>query len=71
MMHRLIERSMEAARSFTFWDFFLMKTGLIAFGILIGTYLSSWFLPRVAIVWLVFVPCYVWIMYRTFRHHQK
>ncbi len=67
----IIERSLEAARKFTFWDFFLMKTGLISLGVLLGAYLSNWFIPRIAIVWLVFILSYIWTMYRTFAHHMK
>lgn len=66
-----IERIIKAANRYTFWDYFFLKTAVLFFGILIGTYFSSFFIDHTLFMWVVFLVAYVYIMYRTFFVHMR
>jgi len=70
-MFEFIDRIIKAANRYTFWDYFFLKTTVLVFGILIGTYFASFFIDHTLFLWLVFLVTYVYIMYRTFIKHMK
>ena len=70
-MFEFINRIIKAANRYTFWDYFFLKTTVLVFGILIGTYFASFFIDHTLFLWLVFLVTYVYIMYRTFIKHMK
>ena len=70
-MFEFIDRIIKAANRYTFWDYFFLKTAVLVFGILIGTYFASFFIDHTLFLWLVFFVTYVYIMYRTFIKHMK
>lgn len=70
-MLKFIDRIIKAANRYTFWDYFFLKTTVLFFGILIGTYFSSFFINHTLLLWLVFLVTYVYIMYRTFVKLMK
>lgn len=70
-MFEFIDRIIKAANRYTFWDYFFLKTTVLVFGILIGTYFASFFIDHTLFLWLVFFVTYVYIMYRTFIKHMK
>lgn len=70
-MFEFIDRIIKAANKYTFWDYFFLKTTVLVFGILIGTYFASFFIDYTLFLWLVFLVTYVYIMYRTFIKHMK
>lgn len=70
-MFEFIDSIIKAANRYTFWDYFFLKTMVLVFGILIGTYFASFFIDHTLFLWLVFLVTYVYIMYRTFIKHMK
>ena len=70
-MFEFIDKIIKAANRYTFWDYFFLKTTVLVFGILIGTYFASFFIGHTLFLWLVFLVTYVYIMYRTFIKHMK
>lgn len=70
-MKGFIERSINAARKYTVWDFAIFKFCLISLGILFGVYFAQFFQNYMALLWIVFIVSYVYIMYRTFVKHMK
>jgi len=65
-MKGFIDKALNAAKRYSVWDYGWLKVTLIAFGILLGTYLAQLFMQYIIIVWAVFVLSYIWIMYKTF-----
>jgi small multidrug resistance family-3 protein len=65
-MKGFIDKALNAAKRYNVWDYGWLKVTLIAFGILLGTYLAQFFMQYIVIVWAVFVLSYIWIMYKTF-----
>lgn len=70
-MTSFIQRALQASKKFTVMDFALLKITLIAFGILLGTYLWSFFSHHIGWLWVIFLLSYIWIMYRTFVTHWR
>ena len=70
-MFDLIDQMVKAANRYTFWDYFFLKTTVLFFGILIGTYFSSFFIGHTLFLWAAFLVTYVYIIYRTFVKHMK
>ena len=66
-----IDRIIKAANRYTLWDYFLLKTTVLFFGIVIGTYFSNFLIDHTIFLWAVFLVTYVWIIYRTFVIHMK
>lgn len=66
-MKKLIDYLMVVVKKYTVLDFVFFKIALASFGILLGAYLSQFFLSIIAIVWIVFIISYIYVMYRTFR----
>lgn len=64
-----INRLLKSAREYTVWDFAFFKIALVSFGILAGAYFSRFFLDNIALIWVVFILAYIWVMYRTFVQH--
>ena len=65
-MKNLIQKLMDKARNFSALDFALFKITLLSAGILIGTYLSSFIMPVIWFVWVVFVISYLYMIYISF-----
>ena len=70
-MFDFIDRMVRAANRYTLWDYFFLKTTVLFFGILIGTYFSSFFIGHTLFLWAAFLVTYVYIIYRTFVKHMK
>lgn len=68
-MKTLIERLLRAGRKYTLIDFACLKITLVSLGILLGAYLSNFFLNYTTILWIIFIVSYLWIIYRTFIKH--
>lgn len=54
-MFDFIDRMVRAANRYTFWDYFFLKTTVLFFGILIGTYFSSFFIGHTLFLWAAFL----------------
>lgn len=56
-----------AAQSYTLWDWALLKLALVTLGILLGVYLYPVLCEYRAVVWVVFIVCYLATAYRTLK----
>ena len=65
-MKGFINKALKAAQSYSIWDYGWLKLTLISCGIILGAYLSQFFMQYIGIVWAVFILTYIWIMYKTF-----
>jgi small multidrug resistance family-3 protein len=65
-MKGFIDKALNAAKSYSVWDYGWLKVTLISFGILVGAYFAQFFIQFIAIVWAVFILTYIWIVYKTF-----
>ena len=65
-MKGFIDKALDAAKSYSLWDYGWLKLTLISFGMLVGTYFAQFFMQYIGIVWTVFILSYIWIMYKTF-----
>ena len=70
-MRTFIEGILKSTEKYNIFDFSSMKIGLISFGILIGAYFSDFFLQYTAILWIIFIASYIWIVYITFIKYKK
>ncbi|NLD05229.1 MAG: hypothetical protein GX672_04940 [Synergistaceae bacterium] len=70
-MFQFIDRLIKAANRYTLWDYFFLKTTVLFFGILIGTYFSRFFINHTLFLWVGFLVTYLYIVYRTFIKHMK
>ncbi|MCL1940916.1 MAG: hypothetical protein FWG09_03160 [Synergistaceae bacterium] len=70
-MAGLIKKLMDKARNFSVLDFATLKTVLLSAGILIGTYLSSFIMPVIWLVWAVFALSYSYLIYICFIRGEK
>ncbi len=64
-MSKFIEQVMSSVREYSFWDYMWFKTGLISFGIILGSYFSAFFLDYIFVVWMLFLITTIFIIYRT------
>jgi hypothetical protein len=65
-MKGFFDRALNAANSFGFWDYVWLKLSLIFCGIILGAYLSQFFIQYMTIVWAIFAVTFLWIIYKTF-----
>lgn len=65
-MQSFIERSINAGRKFNVLDFAVFKICLMCLGIIAGMYFAQFFLGLAALLWVIFIVSWVFIMYRTF-----
>ena len=65
-MKGFIDKALNAAKSYSVWDYGWLKLTLISFGILVGTYFAQFFIQYIIIVWAVFILTYLWVLYKTF-----
>jgi len=65
-MKNMIEKLMDKARNFSILDYGIFKISLLSAGILIGTYLSSFFMSIIWLVWIVFAVSYAYMFYICF-----
>ena len=70
-MSKFIQRLLKVARKYTVMDYVFLKTTLVSFGILLGTYFAQYFLNYTSFLWIVFIISYLWMMYRTFIKHMN
>lgn len=65
-MSGFIQRALKATRKYNITDYACLKITLLAFGILLGTYFTNYFLTHTFLLWVVFILSFLWITYRTF-----
>jgi len=65
-MKGFIDKALNAAKSYSLWDYGWLKLILTSFGILVGTYFAQFFIQYISVVWVVFILTAIWIVYRTF-----
>lgn len=70
-MKKLIDFSMRVAKQFNFMDYTVFKICLVSLGILLGAYLSQFFLSIISIVWAVAIVSYIWMIYKMFVVYRK
>lgn len=61
-LNKWFEGRMKRVGKFSMWQWAILKTSIIFFGILIGAYLSDWVLQYQMIFWVVFIVGYIYIM---------
>ena len=71
-MKNFIDKAISAAKSYHWWDFAALKLTLISGGIILGAYLSRFFMQYISIMWAVFAVTFILIIYQTFiRYWDK
>lgn len=70
-MSNIIKSLMNAARHFSVTDFAAMKLYLLCFGILLGSYFSSFFMEYIGLVWIVLTLALVVLIFRTSILYKK
>ncbi len=70
-MKNFINNMLQRTRKYNLWDFLALKITLVSFGIIFGVYFSKFFLDNIAIVWIIFVVTYLFIMYKTLVAYRK
>ena len=56
---------LQATKSYTLWDWAMLKLALVSAGVLLGLYLYPVLSCYTTVIWVVFVVCYLGIAYRT------
>jgi len=69
-MKTLIKRILEATRKYTIMDYACLKIALLSLGIILGAYLSQFFLNYTSFLWVVYIASFLWILFRTFLKHM-
>jgi len=70
-MKNLIDKLMNKAKNFCILDYAVFKVTLLSAGILLGTYLSSFFLNTIWLVWIIFAVSYGYMLYICFIRGEK
>ena len=70
-MTGFVYKLMDKARNFSMFDFAIFKTTLLSAGILIGTYLASYIMSIIWLLWIIFVVSYLYMIYISFFRPQK
>lgn len=70
-MQNVLSALLRAAKTYTLFDFGCLKIALIAFGILLGSHFSEFFLRHTSWLGIVFVISYGCIVYRTLNAFRK
>lgn len=70
-MSKLIQRLMKTVQHFTVVDFALFKICLVTIGILLGTYLHSFFNQHLSIIWGIAIVTYILLLVQLFRYDKK
>lgn len=70
-MNNFITNLMNAARKFTVTDFAIFKICLLAIGVLLGTYFSSFLTEHILIIWIIAAITYVILMIQVIRYYKK
>ena len=70
-MTDFIGKLMDKARNFSVLDFAVFKISLLSAGILIGAYLSSFFMNIIRLVWVIFAVSYFYMFYISFIRKEK
>ncbi len=69
-MEKLLKQTLSAAKKYNAWDYAWLKTCLVALGIILGAYFSSFFLKYITVVWVIAIITYIWIIYKTFVKYK-
>lgn len=69
-MKNLIQNLLNVARKFTAIDFAAFKLCLVAVGILLGAYFSSFFANYISTIWIVAIIAYVFLMIQVARYYR-
>jgi len=70
-MSSFIQRALKATKKYTIVDFACLKIALIALGMLLGAYFADFFLSYAALLWLIYLAAFGWIIYRTFYKYMR
>lgn len=70
-MKNLVNKLLSTTKKYTVLDYSFLKITLISLGILIGTYLSNFFLNYTSLLWIIFLISYIFIIYRTFIKRRR
>ena len=70
-MRNVIDKLMDKAKNFSILDYAVFKITLLSAGVLLGTYLSSFFLSIIWLVWIIFVVSYGYMFYICFIRGEK
>lgn len=70
-MNNLIDELMNAARKFTLIDFAILKICLLSMGVLLGVYLSDFFMRDISIVWMIAVVTLFVLLVQVIRYCWK
>ncbi|WP_248477867.1 permease of phosphate ABC transporter [Tepidibacter aestuarii] len=65
-MKNLINKTLNASRKYTIFDYSLLKICLISLGILLGVSFSQFFSKYLSIIGIIFIISYILILYKTF-----
>lgn len=60
-----------AAHKFTPLDYAILKIFLISLGIIIGAYLSSFFLNIITVMWIIVLIACIFVMFQLLRYTIK
>tara|TARA_Y100000310_G_C20112277_1_gene547674 strand:+ start:140 stop:322 length:183 start_codon:yes stop_codon:yes gene_type:complete len=53
---------MKRVGRFSMWQWAILKTSLVFFGLLIGAYFSNWVLQYQMVFWIAFIVGYIYIL---------
>jgi small multidrug resistance family-3 protein len=70
-MSNIIRNLVHAAHRFTGADFAVFKICLLAIGILLGAYFSSFFLKYISAIWIVAILTWLILMIQIVRYYKK
>lgn len=65
-MKSLVDKAMQAVKSFNVWDYGYFKLCLLSLGIILGAYFSPFFLNNIIAVWIIFIVTDIWLIYKVF-----
>lgn len=70
-MMTMIRRTMAATKHYDVTDFALLKTCLVAIGILMGLEYKKFFKRHQPLIWFVAIFSYVWVAIRTLLYYKR
>lgn len=70
-MKQFINNIMSSATKYNVWDYAFLKTALLSVGILIGAQFSKLFKKLAPLLWIIYIFCFIWVMYKTFIEYWE
>ncbi len=61
-LNKWFEGRMKRVGRFSMWQWAILKTSLVFFGLLIGAYFSNWVLQYQMVFWIAFIVGYIYIL---------